>query len=144
MTMQTTHALTFESIPTTYARLVGKFPLRPIHDPTELDNATEILDAMALHNEDFTPDQADFFDVLSTLVETYETQHDPLLIPKASPLETLKSLLVAHEMSASDLGRILGNRELGSKILRGARKLTVNHIKKLAERFSVTPSLFIP
>ena len=143
MTMQVTQTIKFADIPTTYAGLMGLFPLRPIHDRVDLDNATEILDAMALHNDDFTVDQADYFDVLATLVETYESQHDPLLIPKSTPIETLKSLLAGHNMSASGLGRILGNRELGSKILRGERKLTVNHIKKLAARFSVEPSLFI-
>src|ERR1700744_4653798 len=119
MTIHQTQALAFKDLPTSYRALVTRFPLRPIHDGTDCDNATEILDAMALHHDDFTADQADYFDVLASLVAPYEGEHDPLLIPKPPPAETLKSLLYAHEMSASDLGRILGNRELGSKILRG-------------------------
>ena len=143
MATHTTHALTFKDLPTTYHELVVRYPLRPIHDRVDSDNATEILDAMALHHDDFTADQADYFDVLSSIVATYETEHDPLLIPKSTPVETLKSLLHAHEMSASDLGRILGNRELGSKILHGERKLTINHVKKLARHFRLEPSIFI-
>ena len=143
MTIHHTLALAFKDLPTTYRELVDRFPLRPIHDRVDSENATEILDAMALHNDDFTADQSDYFDVLSSLVATYEAEHDPLLIPKSTPVETLKSLLDAHNMSASDLGRILGNRELGSKILRGERKLTINHVKKLARRFRLEPSIFI-
>ncbi len=139
----TVAAHTFKNIPTNYSELVALFPLRPIHDSVDLDNATEILDAMALHHDHFSADQADYFDVLASLVAAYEAEHDPLILPKTSPLQTLKSLVELHQMSASDLGRILGNRELGSKILRGTRKLTLNHIKKLARRFRVEPGLFI-
>jgi len=141
--MHQIQTLAFRDLPIAYRELVARFPLRPIHDHVELENATEILDAMALHHDDFSADQADYFDVLASLVATYEAEHDPLLIPKSSPLETLKSLLKAHQMTASDLGRVLGNRELGSKILRGDRHLTVNHIKKLARRFRLEPSIFI-
>jgi HTH-type transcriptional regulator / antitoxin HigA len=133
----------FRDLPRRYAGLMARFPLRPIHDAVELENATELLDAMALHEEDFTADQADYFAVLAGLVETYEAQHDPLLIPEAPPLRVLKDLMVIHDMTASDLGRVLGNRELGSKILRGERKLTLTHVKKLSEHFRLEPSIFI-
>ena len=133
----------FKDLPTSYRELIVRVPLRPIHDAVELSNATDMLDAMALHQEDFSPDQTDYFDVLASLVADYEAQHDPLIIPKVSPLETLKSLLAAHDMSASDLGRLLGHRELGSKILRGERALTVAHIKKLSRRFRLEPGVFI-
>jgi antitoxin component HigA of HigAB toxin-antitoxin module len=32
---------------------------------------------------------------------------------------------------------------MGSKILKGERSLTVNHLRKLAARFQVSPELFI-
>jgi HTH-type transcriptional regulator/antitoxin HigA len=144
MTMQKTAAsVHFNDLPRTYRELVARFPLRPIHDHAHLQSATEVLDAMAMHHEDFSQDQEDYFDVLATLVDAYEQQHDPLVLPHASPIAILRSLLDGHDMTASDLGRILGNRELGSKILRGERALTLNHIKKLARRFKVEPGLFI-
>jgi hypothetical protein len=40
-------------------------------------------------------------------------------------------------MTDSDLGRLLGDRVLGSKILRGERTLSKDHIRKLRERFKV-------
>ena len=42
-------------------------------------------------------------------------------------------------MTASDLGRLLGNRTLGAAILAGRRNLSKAHIKKLAEHFKVEP-----
>ena len=60
-----------------------------------------------------------------------------------TPLDALKALLAEHGMSASDLGRLLGNRTLGTPILSGRRALSKAHIKKLAEHFKVEPGLFL-
>jgi hypothetical protein len=46
-------------------------------------------------------------------------------------------------MNASALGELLGNRSLGSKILREERELSKEHIRKLCERFAVSADLFI-
>jgi HTH-type transcriptional regulator/antitoxin HigA len=60
-----------------------------------------------------------------------------------SPISILKHLLDSNEMNASQLGELLGNRSLGSKILRGERELSKTHIRLLAERFKVSPALFL-
>ena len=46
-------------------------------------------------------------------------------------------------MKASNLSRVLGNRSLGSAILRGERKISKSAALKLAEHFRVSPALFI-
>jgi antitoxin component HigA of HigAB toxin-antitoxin module len=47
-------------------------------------------------------------------------------------------------MSASDLGRLLGVRpKMGSKILKGERSLTVEHLRKLCAWFKVRPELLM-
>jgi antitoxin component HigA of HigAB toxin-antitoxin module len=47
-------------------------------------------------------------------------------------------------MNASDLARLLGiHPSMGSKILRGERSLTVDHLRTLCERFKVNPRLFM-
>jgi antitoxin component HigA of HigAB toxin-antitoxin module len=51
--------------------------------------------------------------------------------------------MLDHEMTASDLGRVLGNRALGSKILRGDRRLNLAHIKKLMRHFAVDATAFL-
>jgi antitoxin component HigA of HigAB toxin-antitoxin module len=50
----------------------------------------------------------------------------------------------ANDMNASDLARLLGvHASMGSKILKGDRALTVDHLKKFAVRFKVSLQLFI-
>ena len=46
-------------------------------------------------------------------------------------------------MSASDLGRLLGDRSLGPRILNGDRALSKAHIKILANHFNVSPAVLL-
>ena len=46
-------------------------------------------------------------------------------------------------MTAADLGKLLGERTLGSKLLRGERKIGLKYAKALASKFGVDLSLFI-
>ena len=46
-------------------------------------------------------------------------------------------------MNASDLGRLLGQRQLGAKILSGDRDLSKAHIQTLAAHFGVSPAVFL-
>lgn len=58
---------------------------------------------------------------------------------RATSQERLRALMNAAEMNASDLGRLLGNRALGNKLLRGERQLPKTHIRRLADHFAVDP-----
>jgi HTH-type transcriptional regulator / antitoxin HigA len=131
----------FRRLPKTYGALVAMLPPRPIHDDVDLANATEMIDRLA--GFDLAADQEDYLEALSTFVEAYEINRFPIDDSRIAPLDALKTLLDEHGMTASDLGRLLGNRTLGAAILTGRRGLSKTHIKKLAERFKVDPGLFL-
>jgi antitoxin component HigA of HigAB toxin-antitoxin module len=48
-----------------------------------------------------------------------------------------------HGMNESDLGRLLGDRSLGHRILSGERELSKVHIRVLAEHFSLNPAALL-
>jgi HTH-type transcriptional regulator / antitoxin HigA len=129
-------------MPKTYAALVRVLPPRTIRDDIDLENVTEIIDRLAVLNHP-TKDQVDYLETLATLVAAYESAHHQIGISKVSPLETLKFLMHEHGLSASDLGRILGQRQLGSAILRGDRQLSKACIMKLAAHFGISPGVFL-
>lgn len=141
--MKKTHEkVEFARLPKDYAGLCRILTPRPIHDKVELDNVTEITDAMAGHK--LTADQEDYFDLLCRLIEDYEKEHAQLDAPKVSVVEALQHLLDAHDMSAADLARLLEvHRTLGAMILRGERKLTLNHVRTLARHFGVSADVFL-
>ena len=131
----------FRRIPKTYRELVALLPPRPIHDEVDLRNAVEMVDRLAGFK--LNADQDDYLDAISTFVEAYEAARFPVDGPALTPLEAVEALMAEHDMSASDLGRLLGNRTLGAAILSGRRSLSKSHIKKLAEHFKVDPALFL-
>jgi HTH-type transcriptional regulator/antitoxin HigA len=139
--MKVTHKpMQFERLPKDYAGLCRLLMPRPIHDRIDLENVTEIADAMAGHL--LTADQEDYFDLLCRLIEDYEQKNVPP--PKASGLDALRHLVEEHKMSGADLSRLLGaHRTLGAMILREERKLTVQHVRTLSEHFGVSPELFL-
>jgi antitoxin component HigA of HigAB toxin-antitoxin module len=62
---------------------------------------------------------------------------------KLTPAEMLRYLMQGRAMSASDLGRLLGERSLGAAVLRGDRELSKAHIRTLSGHFRVSPAVFI-
>ena len=139
--MKTTQAkVEFARLPKNYTGLCRILTPRPIHDKVEFRNVMEITDAMAGHK--LTADQEDYFDLLCRLIEDYEKEH--VDAPKVTGLEGLQHLLDAHGMSAADLARLLDvHRTLGAMILRGERKLTLNHVRTLARHFGVSADVFL-
>jgi len=138
---RTTTIAGFKRLPRTYAGLVAMLPPRPVHDKADYDNAVEMIDRLA--GFDLTADQEDYLDALSTFVEAYERDRFPPDDARLAPLAALKFLVAEHGMTASDLGRLLGNRTTGAAILSGRRSLSKAHIKKLAEHFKVEPGLLL-
>jgi HTH-type transcriptional regulator / antitoxin HigA len=79
-------------------------------------------------------------DTLGTLIHAYEKQHHPM--PEANGGEALRYFMDEPGLSESDFPEI-GPPELVSKILSGERELNVEQAPPLAERFHVSPAVFI-
>ena len=134
--------LRFQDLPKDYASLCRVFLPRPIHDAVDYANVAEVTDAMALWHDDFTRDQADYFDLLCSLIEEYDAKN--VKWPKVTGVDVLKHLLGEQGLVAADLPRLLGgSRDLGAMILRGERKLTLNHVRTLARHFGVSADVFL-
>ena len=74
-------------------------------------------------------------------IEAYENIHSAM--PEASAPAILCSLMEDHDLAQSDLPEI-GSQGVVSEILAGKRDLNVRQISQLAERFGVSPAVFMP
>lgn len=133
--------LAFTPMPTTHEELCRLFPPRPIRDAVDHTNATEIIRALA--GFPLNQDQEDYLEVLSQLVGTYEDEHHARKLRKMKPIEILRDLMQQNQLTTSQLGELLGNRSLGSKLLRSERELSKTHIRILAQRFKISPALLM-
>ena len=136
-----TKTLTHDDIPASYAELVGLLMPRPLHDEVDYRNALNVLDAMA--GFEMNSDQEDYFEAISTFVEKYEAEHHAIEAADLTPVELLRALMDQRGMNESDVGRLLGDRSLGHRILSGERELSKAHIRTLAEHFAVNPSALL-
>jgi antitoxin component HigA of HigAB toxin-antitoxin module len=108
---RTVHKLKFAKIPLHYSALVAMFPPRPIHDSVDYANTLEIVMAMAGHK--LTRDQDDYLTILSEMILHYDREHDQPR-KRGTPLQRLQYVVKEAGLSASDLGRLLGDRGMGS------------------------------
>jgi len=113
--------------------------LTPITTRTQYDKAMHVAAALA-SLPPLPRSVGQYLEILTRNLEVYERDRFP---GEHDPLANLRFLLQENGLSASDLGRILGHRELGSKILKRQRRLTVGHIRKLSVYFRVSPATFI-
>ncbi len=79
-------------------------------------------------------------DTLGILVHAYEEEQAP--IPEASGSEILEYLMEEHGLGPEDLPE-LGGASAVRAVLARERELHVGEIRALAERFRISPSVFI-
>ena len=132
-----------EKLPRTFEALVTAMPPQAITDETHYENTLAMIDRLMAAGK-LTKGQELYLETLVQLVEAYEEVHHPIDDSAISGLAALRAILADHEMNASDLARLLGvHPSMGSKILKGERSRTVEHLRQLADRFKVSPELFM-
>lgn len=123
----------------TYIELLKSFPPRPVTSEEELLATQEVIDSLIDQGE-LTPDEQDYLNVLGTLVYEYEQKYHS--IPDIRGVELLQALITEFGLRQKDLVPIFKTESIVSEVLSGQRKLTVNHIHKLAEFFHISPAAF--
>lgn len=123
-----------------YFALVRAFPLVPILSDEELDRAIAAINSL-LDKPKLSPGEQGYLDVLSDLVEKYESAEHPL--GPVSDGDMLRHLIEAKGVTESAVSR--ATKIAGSTIanvLSGKRQLTRGQIGKLASYFCVDVSVF--
>jgi HTH-type transcriptional regulator / antitoxin HigA len=142
MTVREAKALKAKDFPARFGDLLALLPPHVIRDESDYDAVIAFLDKL-LSRPKMTKGQTDFFETWSVLVASYEAEHHSLESEGITGLDAVKHLLDENGMNASELGELLGNRSLGSKILRGERELSKTHLRILADRFRVNAAIFL-
>ena len=123
-----------------YSTLVGRSLPHVIRNERENEHYLRLLEALdaKLHP---TPAEKELADLLTVLIENFEGERYAL--KKATPIESLTELREAHGLKQKDLVDIFGSPSIVSEVLNGKRRLTTEHIRRLSERFHVSPELFV-
>jgi HTH-type transcriptional regulator / antitoxin HigA len=109
----------------------------------EADNERALATVEALMCRRRTPKEDALLDVLTDLIENFESKtrvglgHDP------APHESIRFLMEQNRLSQKDLWALLGGKSHTSEILNCKRKVSNRQAGLLGKRFNVSPSLFI-
>lgn len=132
-----------KQLPRRFRDLVAAMPPQAITDDVHYENTLDIIDRLMTVGKP-TKGQELYLETLVQLVQAYEAKHHAIDTADLGGVAALRHLLADNDMNASDLARLLGiHPSMGSKILKGDRSLTVEHLRKLAKRFRVRPELFM-
>ncbi|MBD2501382.1 helix-turn-helix domain-containing protein [Anabaena azotica] len=126
---------------TSYIELLNSFPPRPIKSEDDFEKTQAVVDNL-LDKGELTEEEEDYLNLLGMLIHEYEEQQE--LVPDIYGVELLKVLIAELNLKQKDLVPIFKTESIVSDVLKGKRKLTVEHIQKLAEFFKVSPAVFFP
>jgi len=136
----TASAMISAKIQPEYAQLLAQSLPSVIHSDAQNERYLEQVAAL-LHREDsLSPAEGELLHLLTLLIEDFESKHYAL--PKASPLAAVAFLMDQRGLKQKDLTDVFGTPSITSEVLSGKRQLNKEQIRRLSERFQVSPELF--
>ncbi|MBX9878190.1 MAG: hypothetical protein K2Y22_06985 [Candidatus Obscuribacterales bacterium] len=126
-----------------YIRLIKQFPLAPIKNTKHLKEAYKVIEHLFDRRRagNLTQEEEEYFDVLTSLVISYEKIHYP--IKKLSPLETLRDLMEINNLKQADLAHLFSSKSNLSEILSGHRRISKAQARRLSDYFKMSIDAFI-
>jgi len=85
--------------------------------------------------------ESDRLNVLATLVDAYESEHDPIDPP--DPIEAIKFRMDQQGLTRRDLEAILGAHARVAEVLNRKRDLSIGMIRRLHERLGISAEVLI-
>jgi len=123
-----------------YSRLLTKFSPKVIRTEKANEEYTEALYELDQRDARLTRAEKELAELLTLLIEDFESKRYAL--PRAKPLEVLRFLMEQHGLKQKDLADVFGTRSIVSEVLSSKRKLNREHIRRLSERFHISPEVF--
>lgn len=117
-----------------------------IHEPqnaNDYEDLSHFLDQLLdIVGEDESHELIGLVDVISHMITMYDEKH-VVLLKTGTGIDALKFLMKQHDLNQTDLKKEIGSQGVVSEILNSKRTLNITQIKKLSERFKVSPGTFI-
>lgn len=125
-----------------YGKLLAKEAPTRIRNDEEHRTLMERVKELMLREDEATPEELEYLDLLATLIEDYERKRWPLKREKISGAEILAFLMEENGLKQTDLADIAPQANI-SAMLRGKREISKAVALKLAKRFHLSPELFL-
>jgi HTH-type transcriptional regulator/antitoxin HigA len=125
----------------TYQELLLAFPPRIIQTEEEYAKIQEAVDRL-VDQQALTAAEQEYLDLLGALIWDYETRTEEKQHYELRGVELIKGLMELSDLTLKDLNPIFKTKSISSSVLNGKRRLTVEHIDRLAAFFNIPHSYF--
>ncbi len=123
-----------------YCRLLSDTLPSVIQSEPQNDEYLRQVADLLRRGDALTSAEQEYVKLLTLLIEDFEEK--AYSTPPSTPLEALVFLMDQHGLKQKDLSDVFGTRSITSEILSGKRELNKEQIRRLSERFHVSPELF--
>jgi HTH-type transcriptional regulator/antitoxin HigA len=113
--------------------------IRPIK--TKADHRAALKEIERLMDAKPGTTAGDRLEILTTLVDHYESQHEPIEPP--DPIDMLLYHMESRGLTRRNLERYLGSRARVAEVLNRRRPLTIEMIRKLHEGLGISADVLI-
>ncbi|NQX81110.1 MAG: transcriptional regulator [Flavobacteriaceae bacterium] len=113
--------------------------IRPIK--TEEDYKESLSKLESVFDARIGTKDSDLADILGVLIDEYEKKHHPIEAP--DPIAAIKIRMEEMKLKQVDLIPEIGGKSRVSEILNKKKRLTVEMIRNLAKKLSLSPTLLI-
>jgi len=124
-----------------YATLLAKTLPAVIRNEKENEHYIALLEDLDRKGSKLSVAEQRLAGLLTLIIEDFEERHYAL--KPATPIEALEELMQANQLKQKDLLDVFGSPSIVSEVLKGKRKLTTEHIRKLSQRFHVAAEIFL-
>ena len=113
--------------------------IKPIKTEQDYNTALKRIDKLWGSKKD-TP-SGDEFDLLVTLVESYEMKHYPIAPP--DPIDAIKFRMEQMGMTNTDMVKYMGSQSKVSEVLNRKRRLSLKMIKSLYKGLKIPAEVLL-
>ena len=113
--------------------------IKPIKSETDYKLALKRLEKV--FDAPIGTSEGDEADILGLLIDEYEKKHYPIEAP--DPIEAIKIRMEEMQLKQVDLVDVIGGKSRVSEVLNRKRKLTIEMIRNLTKRLSLSSDLLI-
>src|SRR5215475_7241421 len=113
--------------------------IRPIKNEADYDAALRRVES--LWGAGSSTEEGDELDILVLLIEAHEREHHPIDLP--TPIDAIKFRLEQQGKDYRALIGIIGQRTRVYEVMRGARPLSLNMIRKLHNKLGIPADILI-
>ncbi len=113
--------------------------IRPVNTKADYRAALKDIESLMMAKADSS--EGEKLDILTTLIEAYESRHYPIDMP--DPIEAIKFEMEQQELSVADLEPMIGRRSRVYEVLAHKRGLSLNMIRNLNKCLGIPAEVLI-